>query len=445
MTRWLQKLAQTRLTDQQREAQVRRILLVETNVMLPIKFVAFVAASYFYQNELRAVAESSAEQADAAQAYIAQLNFYGFGNVIFWVLLLAARLGRMWPRILRFSAFWLAMLDHLFLSGLIYFTGGLESVLFWLYIGLMVRSAVNFPVFWQQMVLNFGTAVFYTLAVILSEETWHFFQEELYWLRLMVLVLLGSCCWGVYMLLQRERVRSRNRHEFQLREQSAAASGRLAAEMAHQLKNPLGIINNAAYVLQRQIANRQPVEGESVDVIREEVSRCDKILTQLMDYARLSEGRIENVDVNRVLEQALTQALAAAGSSPVQVEKLLTAGLPTIPVQRAQLEESFLNLIQNSLEAMPQGGTLTLQTRLTRAGQIQIQITDTGHGMEPAVQARIFEAFYTTKPGGTGLGLAIVKQLVENCGGTIDVTSQVNAGAQFTLSLPVHLSKIAED
>jgi len=445
MTRWLQKLVQARLTDQQREAQVRRILLVETNVMLPIKFVAFLVATYFYQNELRAVATATVEQANAARAYIAQLNFYGFGNVIFWILLLAARLGRMWPRILRFSAFWLAMLDNLFLSGLIYFTGGLESVLFWLYIGLMVRSSVNFPVFWQQVALNLGAALFYTLSVILHEEAWAFFGEELYWLRLMVLVLLGSCCWGVYMLLQRERTRSRTRHEFELREQSAAASGRLAAEMAHQLKNPLGIINNAAYLLQRQAEKREPVARESVDVIREEVGRCDKILTQLMDYARLSEGRIENVDVNVAMEQALNQAVAAAGDSQVRVVKHLAVGLPPIPAQRAQVEECFLNLIQNAFEAMPGGGTLTVGTRYAGNAQIEVVVADTGRGVEPEAMARLFDAFYTTKPGGTGLGLAIVKNLVENYGGTITVNSQVNAGARFTILLPVHLSNMTED
>ena len=433
---------QVRLTEQQREAQLRRILLVETNVMLPIKFVAFIAASYFYQNELRGtLATATPEDAQAGQAYIAQLNSYGISNLIFWSLLLAARLGRTLPWLLRFSAFWLAILDTLFLSGLIYFTGGLESVLFWLYIGLMIRSAVNFPVFWQQIILNIGAAVFYTLAVMLAEETWHFFGDELYWLRLMVLLLISMCCWGVYVLLQRDRQRSRARHEFELREQSAAASGRLAAEMAHQLKNPLGIINNAAYLLQRQLTPGQ----EQVAVIRDEVGRCDKILTQLMDYARLSEGRIEPVDVNRALEQALAQAVAAAGAGKICVEKRLEPGLPAFVAHRAQLEESFLNLIQNALEAMPEGGTLTLQTRYAGGGKIEIRISDTGVGIPADDVGRGFDAFYTTKPKGTGLGLAIVKNIVETYGGVIWVNSKVGEGTRFTLVLPAQLSADTEE
>lgn len=443
LARFLRKLTQVRLSEQQREAQLRRIMLVETNVMLPIKFVAFVAAAYFYQNEMRGVLPvASPEQAEAIRAYMRQLNFYGIGNLIFWSLLLAARLGRMLPQLFRFSAFWLAMLDMLFLSGLIYFTGGLESVLFWLYIGLMVRNAVNFPVFWQQVVMNVGAAIFYTLSVMLHEEHWGFFGEELYWLRVMVLLLVSLCCWGVYVLLQRERERARQRHELEVREQTAAASGRLAAELAHQLKNPLGIINNAAFVLQRQGASH-PVSPESLEVIRQEVNRCDRILTQLLDYARLSEGRVEPVEFGATLERALQQALAATPGQ-WRIVREYAEGLPVLWAHRAQIEESFLNVIQNALEAMPDGGTLTLQTRYVGDGQVEVRIADTGVGMTTVEQERMFEAFYTTKPKGSGLGLAIVKNIVETYGGRIMVKSDRGRGTEFRLVFPTRITKEAE-
>jgi len=151
------------------------------------------------------------------------------------------------------------------------------------------------------------------------------------------------------------------------------------------------------------------------------------------------------VDVNVAMEQALNQAVAAAGDSQVRVVKHLAVGLPPIPAQRAQVEECFLNLIQNAFEAMPGGGTLTVGTRYAGNAQIEVVVADTGRGVEPEAMARLFDAFYTTKPGGTGLGLAIVKNLVENYGGTITVNSQVNAGARFTILLPVHLSNMTED
>ncbi len=378
-------------------------------------------------------------------AYIAQLNSYAFGNVIFWMLLLASRFGKRWPRTLRFSAFWLAMVDNLFLSGLIYFTGGLDSPLYWLYIGVMIRSAVNFPVFWQQALLNLGACFFYTLAVSLNEEGWSFFTGELYWLRLSVLVLLGACCWGVYLLLERDRSRARFQQQFQLREQSAAATGRLAAEVAHQLKNPLGIINNAAYLLKQPAAkeNDQAEADDSVGVIRDEVARCDRILTHLMDYARLSEGRIESLDINRVLETALAQARSTAVYPEIEVICRLAPGLPLLPAQRAQIEECFTNLIQNGLESMPQGGTLTVTSRYRGGGRIEVEIADTGEGISHDKVGKVFEAFYTTKQGGTGLGLTIVKNIVDTYNGSVTVHSAPGQGSCFQVMLPIRAGEAA--
>lgn len=439
MNRVLRKIIQVRLNDEQREAQFRRIMLVETNIMMPVKVVAILSAMYFYRNVVSGGVVGP--HSEATVAYIAQLSSYGAGNIIFWLLLLGARLGKPWPRLLRFSGFWLALLDNLFLSGLIYFTGGLESPLYWLFIGLMIRSAVNFPIFWQQIVLNLGSCLFYTLAVVLSEEGWGMVTEELYWLRLSVLVLLGACCWGVYLLVERDRTRSQSQQEFQLREQSAAASGRLAAEMAHQLKNPLGIINNAAFLLQHRHANGQELISENINLIRKEVSRCDKILTHLMDYARLSEGKIESVDLNAAVERALKQVALAGNGVPIELHRRLTPELPPLLAQRAQIEECFLNLIQNALDAMPNGGKLTIESRYAGDGNVVFTFADTGPGIPAQEVDKIFEAFYTTKEGGTGLGLAIVKHVIESYQGRVKVHSTPGAGTRFEVLLPVRVPR----
>jgi signal transduction histidine kinase len=434
MNRVLRKLLQTKLSEEHQEDQLRRIMFVETNIMVPVKLVAILMALYFYQTFLRFAAEAGVP-ADAVAVYFAQLKFYGAGNLLFWILLLAARAGQTWPRILRFSAFMLAVLDNLFLSGLVYFTGGLESVLYWVYIGLMIRSAVDFPVFWQQTLLNLSTCIFYTMAVLLSEESIAFLGNELYWMRLMILLLVGACCWGVYVLVEREKRRATTQQEFQLRAQKMAAAGRLAAEVAHQLKNPLGIINNAAYLLQRSNPNNG-AQHQAVDVIREEVGRADKILTQLMDYSRLSEGRIENLSINAVLETVLAHALPDGLDRKVDVEKHLAEGLPRLAAQRAQLEECFLNLIQNAIEAMPDGGRLDVRTRYAGDSQIEVTISDSGRGIAPEVLPKVFDAFFTTKSTGTGLGLAIVKNVVETYDGSIAATSEPGKGTQFRVLLP---------
>jgi signal transduction histidine kinase len=181
---------------------------------------------------------------------------------------------------------------------------------------------------------------------------------------------------------------------------------------------------------------------ETVQVIRDEVARADRIVTELMGYARLNDGRLESVEVNMVLENALRQALLTTLKPKVQVLKHLARSLPPLVVQRAQMEECFLNVLQNAVEAMPAGGTLTVRSRYAGDGQIEVQISDTGHGIEPSLLPQIFDAFITTKPGGTGLGLAIVKNVVETYGGTIAAKSEIGKGSVFTLTLPVRTKQL---
>jgi signal transduction histidine kinase len=435
------------MTDEQREQQMHRLMFVETNIMLPIKVVAILAASYIFTANYHFLltlgwGSSMPEIVQRRSLYYTLTMYYTLlkvctvGNLFFLGLLLLAR-WRFWPGLLRSSAWFLAMLDGLFLSSLVYFTGGLQSVLYWLYIGLILRSAVNFPTFWLQTLLNLSLCVFYTLAVMLNENTLLFFGGQLYWMRLTILVLVGLYCWGAYALIDREHLREAQQQEFQLRTEKIAATARLAAEMAHQLKNPLGIINNAVFLLQRETENGKSPPRETVQVIRDEVARADRIVTELMDYARLNEGRLESVDVNKALENALRQALPPTLESRVQVVTHLARYLPPLVVQRSQLEECFLNVLQNAVEAMTAGGTLTVQSRYAGDRQIEVQIADTGHGIAPDLLARIFDAFTTTKSGGTGLGLAIVKNVVETYGGAVTVRSELGKGSVFTLTLPV--------
>src|SRR5438034_9121826 len=124
-----------------------------------------------------------------------QLALYYVGNLIF--LLILIRPTRLTFNGLRWCAFFLANLDNLFLSGLIYFTGGQESVLYWIFCGLIVRNSIDFPQAYQQAAINVSVCLFYTLAIVLSEETFAFFRTELFTLRIAVLLLVGTCCWGV--------------------------------------------------------------------------------------------------------------------------------------------------------------------------------------------------------------------------------------------------------
>lgn len=441
MMRVLKKLVQFRLPPDQREKQLRRMLFVETNIMLGVKVAAMIGAVWLYRLVLMANPEFVGKE-DAPQMYFTQLKFYAAGNLMFWVLLLAAHFGELWPGVLSFSAFCLTTLDGLFLSALIYFTGGIDSVLYWLYIGLLIRNAVNYPLFWRQILMTLATCGFYTLALVIDVESVDFLGDQLYWLRIFVLVLVGACCWGVYALMNREQRKSEAHQEFQFRAGKMAATGRLAAEIAHQLKNPLGIINNAAFSIQRAIEKQHMPALDTVSLIRTEVNRSDRILTELMNYSRLSEGRIEQSNVNDILDQAIAQVLPEGLPTDVQVRRSYELQLPLIAAHRAQLEECFVNIIKNACDAMPGGGTLRVNTRYGGEGVIEIQIADTGTGIDKETLPRIFEPFYTSKEGGTGLGLAIAKNVIDTYDGSVTVQSDLGKGTVFQISLPTRTISI---
>ena len=210
----------------------------------------------------------------------------------------------------------------------------------------------------------------------------------------------------------------------------------MAAEIAHQLKNPLAIINNAAFTLQRTVKEGKTIT-QQIRIIREEVERSDRIITELMGYARLVEGHVERLDVVEELERALEQVLPAAAPYAITVARDYLPPFPPLLMLRSHLSEILVNLLQNAREAMRGQGTMRLSARARESGMLEIVLEDSGPGMAPEVLARVFEAYYSTKESGTGLGLAIVKHNVEIYGGQIRAESELGHGTRFTLSLPV--------
>ena len=134
-------------------------------------------------------------------------------------------------------------------------------------------------------------------------------------MRVVILLLMTICCFGVQAILDIQRRRYEENLEFAVRRAQLQTAGRLSAEIAHRLKNPLGIINNAAYTLNRSLSADKTSSREQIQIVREEVDRADRILTELMDYARLAEGKVEKLDVVEELERAIAEVLPPASRS----------------------------------------------------------------------------------------------------------------------------------
>jgi signal transduction histidine kinase len=449
-------LRQRRPDAEERERQRRRLLFVERHVMWPIKLVVMLLSYLLWRQLVHGEGFSSPEVnpevvQKATALFWYELLLYLIGNLVFAIPLILAWQIHFSDSVVRWCSFLSAVLDNLFLSALIHITGvvnpqtgGFNSVLYWLYCGVMVRNAIYFPVIYQQALINLSVIGSYTLALFLAEESADFVHQEIFRLRISVLALVGVCCWGINILLERQRRRQQDRQEYLVRTEKIRATGHLAAEIAHQLKNPLSIINNAAFNLQRSLDRNKPVEPSTVQIIRSEVQRADKILSDLLSYSGISEDKIESVDVNQTIEHVLATRLPTRPDDRVAIRKELEENLPPLYAQRRWIEESILNLVVNAIEAMPDGGTLTVRTRTESSGNIVIEVQDTGAGVPEADREKIFEPFYTTKTSGSGLGLSIVKNVAEACGGSVSVRSpgRGERGAVFVLELPLHTDKM---
>ena len=257
-----------------------------------------------------------------------------------------------------------------------------------------------------------------------------------YVLRVAVLLLLTFCCYGVQVLVAAQERAQEEQKEFYVRTGQLQMAGRLAAEFAHQIKNPMTIVNNVTFSLQRMLQGGKPEVSQQVAIIQEEVAKADQIITQIMGYAQLSEGRIEKLTVVEELERAIQQVFPPGIPTDIKVHRDYAGNFPPLLMQRRHFSEAVSNLLQNARDVLVKGGNIFIQARCVAEYSVEVIVRDDGRGIPPDKLERIFEAYYTTKERGTGLGLAIVKHNVDLYGGSVRVESELGKGAKFTLVFP---------
>ncbi|HET90685.1 MAG TPA: response regulator [Chloroflexi bacterium] len=215
-----------------------------------------------------------------------------------------------------------------------------------------------------------------------------------------------------------------------------AAIGRLTASIAHEINNPLQAIHNSLHLsLHRQLEEEKRVQY--LGMAQTEVQRLIEIVQRMLDFYRPSRGGQEPTDVNSIAQNVLALAHKRLQHGDITVHTRLGENLPLIPLVSDQIIQVFLNIVINAVEAMPAGGELLIETRLSADQEwVLICFRDTGSGMSSEQIANLFEPFYTTKSDGTGLGLAISYGIIERHGGEIEVSSRSNEGTLFVVRLP---------
>ena len=231
--------------------------------------------------------------------------------------------------------------------------------------------------------------------------------------------------------------------EARVQAERLAAVGSMAAKLAHEIRNPLGTIKLNLDLLGDEVGSLGPGSSAKTDeakvllqAMNLEVRRIQRVAEDYLQFARIPKLRRSPVTLNDLVSRELSFLSPLFNTSQVQVRTEFEKSLPPVQADDDQLWQAILNLIRNAMEAMPDGGTLTLRTA-SEADEVVLHLADTGKGMSEEERSQIFRPFFTTKPAGTGLGLTLTQQIISEHGGHIECASVVGQGTTFSLRFPL--------
>ena len=340
--------------------------------------------------------------------------------------------------------------DLMLIFSLLYLTGGGDSPFVNLFFPLVAVNAYYFGR-WVGLFLTLVAGLLYWAAASLAlpAATWT--------AVLILMALVGLPAFALGHVADRERrarseverlnaeltgtlTRLRAAQEELVEAERMATVGRLSLKVAHEVRNPIAAIELNAELLGDMVQGRVSEDGVEatalVGAIRDQVAALDALTEEYLAFARFPRPQFEEDSVNDMVSAVAEFVRPLATRQGIGLKVDTDPSVPPMEIDRTLLRQAVLNLVKNGLEAVSQGGTLTLTT--SRVDEtVEISIMDSGAGISPEVGRRLFEQFFTTKPQGTGLGLSISRQIVEEHGGQLRWNSTPGAGATFTVSLPI--------
>lgn len=263
--------------------------------------------------------------------------------------------------------------------------------------------------------------------------------EALETLGFLFLILISLRVRAAGHTIERQKEQLEQANQQLLQAAKLASVGELASGMAHEINNPVGIImGRTDYILATQ-GNLSAEAKDDLKVVRGQAERVASTVRNLLTFARPSPLSIQRVDLAQLVDQAIKLEAPRCRTAAVEIERSTSGRIPAIRADPDRLQQVLINLMNNAIEAMPQGGRLGVRLANGGGGHVSVDISDTGTGISEEHQARIFDPFFTTKPvgKGTGLGLAVSYGIIRDHGGEIRVSSVPGNGSKFSIMLPL--------
>jgi len=244
--------------------------------------------------------------------------------------------------------------------------------------------------------------------------------------------MLGRSINALASQLQKEKIEREKAEEALIAREKLATMGKLAGGLGHELRNPLGVINNAVFYLRNVLKDQNEKVTEYLDMIFEEVNKSSKIIYDLLSFARVKPAEVTTFEIDVVLDKIINKFPVPEN---IHLRKNLLDDAKAVKIDPLHFEQVLTNLVTNAYEAMPKGGELRIESYLDH-GQLHITVKDSGVGIAKENIDKIFDPLFTTKLSGIGLGLATSKILLEADGGKLEFSSVEGVGSTFIMILP---------
>ena len=348
----------------------------------------------------------------------------------------------------RFFSYISLVFDTIFVALLLIFSNtvtfgkNIEIDYYVFYFLIILRGFAIFRYKGENLILGSVVSILFIMSVYLSEEKFDAIVYTSYLLKFFLIWAVILLSWFLIDIINKQKSEIIKIKEKLITTEDLAAVGEIAAGVAHEVNNPIGIISAYSEYLLKKTSSDNPLYDD-FKTIQTEAAKCKKIVEELLNYAKPSMGSFQYCDLNKTTEEVISFAFMDNKEGEISIEKNFSKELPNIYVDVIAIKQAILNILLNAKQSIKEPeGTIAIFTSYDKGNElVNLVIKDSGEGISKNDLKRIFEPFFTNKKGGTGLGLSITKRILDANNGRIIVNSEVGKGTEVVISLPTTTAK----